>query len=56
VVMDKSGLLDEACASNASAADYVSPGIDLVGTLDRFNDAKRHEEADRVAHISMRKV
>ena len=22
----------------------------LVGTLDRFNDAKRHEEADRVKH------
>jgi anaerobic ribonucleoside-triphosphate reductase len=23
----------------------------LVGTLDRFNDAKRAEEADRVKHI-----
>ena len=22
----------------------------LVGTLDRFNDAKRHEEHDRVKH------
>ncbi len=22
----------------------------LVGTLDRFNDAKRHEEAERVKH------
>ncbi len=24
----------------------------LVGTLDRFNDAKRKEEADRVKHMS----
>ena len=28
----------------------------LVGTLDRFNNAKRAEERDRVAHASMRKV
>ena len=26
----------------------------LVGTLDRFNDAKRAEERDRVKHSSMR--
>ena len=26
----------------------------LVGTLDRFNDAKRAEERDRVAHTSFR--
>ena len=25
----------------------------LVGTLDRFNDAKRAEERDRVKHMSM---
>lgn len=25
----------------------------LVGTLDRFNNAKRSEERDRVKHISM---
>lgn len=25
----------------------------LVGTLDRFNDAKRAEERDRVKHVSM---
>ena len=25
----------------------------LVGTLDRFNDAKRAEERDRVKHCSM---
>ena len=24
----------------------------LVGTLDRFNNAKRREEADRVRHLS----
>lgn len=24
----------------------------LVGTLDRFNDAKRHEEHDRVKHTT----
>ena len=24
----------------------------LVGTLDRFNDAKRKEEADRVKHLT----
>lgn len=24
----------------------------LVGTLDRFNDAKRKEEADRVKHVT----
>ena len=23
----------------------------LVGTLDRFNDAKRREEADRIKHV-----
>lgn len=28
----------------------------LVGTLDRFNDAKRAEERDRVKHASVRKV
>lgn len=26
----------------------------LVGTLDRFNDAKRHEEGDRVKHSMKR--
>lgn len=26
----------------------------LVGTLDRFNDAKRKEVADRVKHVSSR--
>ena len=26
----------------------------LVGTLDRFNDAKRHEESDRVKHSMKR--
>lgn len=25
----------------------------LVGTLDRFNDAKRHEEHDRVKHTGV---
>ena len=35
-----------ACPSSASAA---SPAT-LVGTLDRFNDAKRAEERDRVKH------
>ena len=28
----------------------------LVGTLDRFNDAKRAEERDRVKHTDMRKA
>ena len=28
----------------------------LVGTLERFNDAKAAEERDRVKHASMRKV
>ena len=28
----------------------------LVGTLERFNNGKRAEERDRVAHVSMRKV
>lgn len=27
----------------------------LVGALDRFNNAKRAEERDRVKHISMKK-
>lgn len=27
----------------------------LVGALDRFNDAKRAEERDRVKHVSMKK-
>lgn len=27
----------------------------LVGTLDRFNDAKRKEEADRVKHVTGQK-
>jgi len=26
----------------------------LVGTLDRFNDAKREEERDRVKHMSFK--
>lgn len=28
----------------------------LVGTLDRFNNAKRAEEHDRVKHVSMKKI
>ena len=28
----------------------------LVGTLDRFNDAKRAEERDRVKHCTMSKI
>ena len=28
----------------------------LVGTLDRFNDAKRAEERDRVKHAEMKKI
>ena len=28
----------------------------LVGTLERFNDAKAAEERDRVAHVNMRQV
>ena len=28
----------------------------LVGTIDRFNDAKAAEERDRVKHISMKKL
>ena len=28
----------------------------LVGTLDRFNDAKRAEERDRVKHTSVSKT
>ena len=28
----------------------------LVGTIDRFNDAKAVEERDRVKHISMKKL
>ena len=28
----------------------------LVGGLDRFNDAKRAEERDRVKHVEMKRV
>lgn len=28
----------------------------LVGTLDRFNNAKRAEERDRVAHVNVKQV
>lgn len=28
----------------------------LVGTLERFNDAKRAEEHDRVKHVEFRKA
>ena len=28
----------------------------LVGTIDRFNDAKAAEERDRVKHVSMKKL
>lgn len=51
----------ENVATSASASPMVGEGVKferirritgyLVGTLDRFNNAKRAEEHDRVKHI-----
>ncbi|MDR1272461.1 MAG: anaerobic ribonucleoside triphosphate reductase [Clostridiales Family XIII bacterium] len=52
------GIIDDVCPGCGRTEDEGSAGFErirritgyLVGTLDRFNDAKRAEEADRVKH------
>jgi ribonucleoside-triphosphate reductase len=52
------GIIDEVCPGCGRTEEEGSVGFErirritgyLVGTLDRFNDAKRAEEADRVKH------
>ncbi|MDR1798166.1 MAG: anaerobic ribonucleoside triphosphate reductase [Clostridiales Family XIII bacterium] len=53
-----SGVIDDVCPGCGRTEDGADIGFDrirritgyLVGTLDRFNDAKRAEERDRVKH------